>query len=116
MSLWKKLTSVRRRLPRALVRRVAGDSMAPTLAAGQLVVAVGPATPCVGQVVILLHDGLEKIKRVQQVRPGQIFVVGDHAAHSTDSRTFGWVDIAQVRGRVIWPRGLPSNALVVRAE
>jgi type IV secretory pathway protease TraF len=59
-----------------------------------------------GQVVIVRHDGLEKIKRVQAVRDGRIFIVGDNPAVSTDSRSFGWLPTSTVRATVVWPINL----------
>ena len=93
-----------------LLRRVAGDSMAPTLRAEQLVLAVRflPVRP--GHVVVLRHDGIEKIKRVQQVADGQIFVLGDNADCSTDSRNFGWLPYKAAVARVVLPRNMRSIA------
>ncbi len=91
------------------VRRVVGKSMAPRLRAGKLVF----ATPLrrrlkPGQVVILQHHGKEKIKRIERINrdKGQLFVIGDNLAASSDSRHFGWITQKAVRGRVIWPRRL----------
>ncbi len=86
-----------------IVRRVSGNSMAPTLKDGKLVLIWQWSTkPTEGRIVVITHNGLEKIKRVQQVRSGQIFVVGDNQAHSTDSRQFGWLDQACITGRVLF--------------
>ncbi len=92
------------------IRRVVGRSMAPRLAAGKLVL----ATPLLrrrlkpGQVVILEHHGKEKIKRIERIdhEKGQLFVIGDNLAASSDSRHFGWITAKSVRGRVFWPRRL----------
>jgi len=94
-----------------LLRRVAGGSMLPALRPGQVVVAIRATRRLVrpsqvGQIVIIRHDGLDKIKRVSQVRDDRIFVVGDNPEHSTDSRHFGWLPAASIRGRVVWPRPL----------
>jgi type IV secretory pathway protease TraF len=53
--------------------------------------------------VIISHDKLEKIKRVSKMREGRIFVIGDNADSSTDSRHFGWLPPSAVIGKVIWP-------------
>lgn len=95
-----------------IFRRVAGLSMLPALRPGQLIVAVrilrlpwrGVAGLQPGQVVVLEHEGLEKIKRVSRVRDGRVFVVGDNLSASTDSRHFGWLSYEAVRGRVVYPR------------
>ena len=91
------------------VRRVVGKSMAPKLRAGRLVF----ATPLrrklkPGQVVILEHQGKEKIKRIERIdrQKGQLFVIGDNLSASSDSRHFGWITQNAVRGRVFWPRHL----------
>lgn len=88
-----------------LLRRVTGESMLPALRPGQLVVArsffrgVRP-----GDIVIIRHDGLEKIKRVQKVRTREFYVVGDNSPQSTDSRSFGWLTQEQLLAKIIWPR------------
>jgi len=94
------------------IRRVVGKSMAPRLRSGALVL----ATPLrrklrPGQVVILEHQGKEKIKRIERIDPDkkQLFVIGDNLAASSDSRHFGWITEKAVRGRVFWPRHLHNN-------
>ena len=88
-----------------MIRRVVGDSMTPGLPAGTVVVALRWPRKCkVGDVVILTHNGLEKIKRITQLQDGQIFVAGDNPAASTDSRQFGWLPLSAVKARVVWPR------------
>lgn len=87
------------------IRRVVGMSMLPTLRPGRLVVAVGMYRRLRPEdVVIIFHSGLEKIKRVGGIRGSRLYLIGDNAQHSTDSKSFGWLDESVVRGRVIWPR------------
>jgi nickel-type superoxide dismutase maturation protease len=86
------------------LRRVAGKSMLPGLHPEQLVVVMRSRRIREGDVIMLRHDGLEKVKRVARVRGRKVFVVGDNAAASTDSTTFGWIDRSHIVGRVIWPR------------
>ncbi len=79
--------------------------MVPTLRPGQIVLAyASPKKVKPGSVIILEHQGLEKIKRVEKLEAGKLFVVGDNLSQSTDSRQFGWLDARQIRGRIIWPR------------
>lgn len=93
------------RLRLFFIRRVVGGSMSPKLAPGQLLL----ATPMFrhirpGQVVIVAHQGKEKVKRVERVEAGKVFVIGDNLDGSTDSRHFGWLDHRQVVARVFWPK------------
>lgn len=88
-----------------LIRRVTGHSMLPTLSPGTLVIALKwLRKPVVGKVVIIDHEGKEKIKRINAIKDNQIFVVGDHEIASTDSRHFGLLENDIIKGRVIWPR------------
>jgi hypothetical protein len=108
---------------------VRGESMMPTLADGDVVVAFARARPRTGDVVVLERPdrtGFEMVKRVvaspgDVVRgllggwrppgplalgPGEWFVVGDAPGRSTDSRSFGPVAGADLRGvvrLVLWP-------------
>jgi type IV secretory pathway protease TraF len=79
--------------------------MLPRLEDGRVVIASGwfrGLNP--HDVVIIKHEGREKIKRVQQIAAGKLFVVGDNGTESTDSRQFGWIDTNCVLGKVLWPR------------
>ncbi|HVU59749.1 MAG TPA: S26 family signal peptidase [Candidatus Saccharimonadales bacterium] len=92
-----------------VLRRVVGESMLPTLRPEQLVVGIGIGAPKDGQVVILAHGGLEKVKRIASINGETAYVLGDNAPASTDSRQFGRVPREQIIARVIWPRTrLPS--------
>ena len=93
------------RLKLFFIRRVVGGSMSPKLSPGQLLL----ATPIFrhihpGQVVIVEHDGKQKVKRVERVADDKVFVIGDNLDASTDSRHFGWVDEQQIIARVFWPK------------
>ena len=78
--------------------------MEPTFKAGTIIIASGLRTPQEQDTVVINHDGLEKIKRLEKLESGKVFVVGDNAAASTDSRQFGWLDEAAIIAKVIWPR------------
>lgn len=81
--------------------------MLPILPPGTLVVATDLTRRYKpGHVVVILHEGREKIKRIQDIRPGALFVVGDNQPASTDSRHFGWIPTETIRAKVIWPRRL----------
>lgn len=87
------------------VRRIVGTSMLPTYDEGQLVVAVRPLRKVrLHDIVIFLHDGREKIKRITELGDTRIYVRGDNPRHSTDSRHFGWIEKRHIKGRVVWPR------------
>jgi nickel-type superoxide dismutase maturation protease len=88
-----------------IIRRVIGDSMLPGIAPGMIVIGWGRLKGLRrGDVVILSHNAMEKIKRIDQIDGDELYVLGDNLAASTDSRQFGWIDRKQVLARVIWPR------------
>ncbi len=78
--------------------------MAPTLTAGQLVVGRQTRELNAGDVVIVSHDGLEKIKRIKKQQGDLIYLLGDNATASTDSRDFGWVQAKTIIAKVVWPK------------
>jgi nickel-type superoxide dismutase maturation protease len=94
---------------------VRGDSMHPTLEEGEWCLATAGGRIGKGDVVVVERPdrpGFELVKRVTGA-PGEAglgfgewFVEGDNPASSTDSRTFGPVGRAAIRGRiraVYWP-------------
>lgn len=100
---------LRKREKRSLLvlRQVSGDSMLPALKPGFPVVASGRFKALdVGDVVIIRHGGLEKIKRISSIKDDRLYLRGDNQEHSTDSRTFGWLHESAVVAKVIWPRKL----------
>jgi inner membrane protease subunit 2 len=100
---------------------VAGESMAPTLEPGDWLVAVAPCPRLLrhGAVVVVEHPdrpGFELVKRLTGLPgdqmgalglgPGQIWIRGDRAEASSDSRWFGPVEASRIRGVVLfryWP-------------
>lgn len=63
-----------------------------------------------GDIVIFFHENKEKIKRIDEMREGEIFVLGDHAEASKDSRHFGWVKADVVIAKLVWPHAPRSRA------
>lgn len=79
--------------------------MLPIFRPGHILLAVrDEREPKTGDVVLIRHGGLEKVKRLKQLKDDRIFVEGDNQARSTDSRSFGWLHRSAIRGRVVWPR------------
>jgi len=77
--------------------------MAPTLKAGQLVIGRVTRELSAGDVVIVSHNGLEKIKRIEKHQGDLIYLLGDNAESSTDSREFGWLPAKTIIAKVVWP-------------
>ena len=96
--------------------QVAGESMVPTLLPGDRVLVwrgLGPLRPPlrVGDLVAVVdprHPERVMVKRVARVAGTEVSVQGDNEAASTDSRNFGPVSAAAIRGRVIY-RYLPED-------
>ena len=109
-------TGLRELLAWALRRRrrfrVAGRSMCPTLAPGDLVFLAPHRVPQVGDLVVARHPSRTDqwwVKRVAERREGdRLWLVGDNPSESTDSRTQGAVPPALVRGTVTSVLRAPS--------
>lgn len=86
------------------IRRVSGRSMEPALSEGSIVIVWRWAKTRPGNVVVAQHNGVEKIKRIQDIKDGQVYLVGDNPVQSTDSRQFGWLPLSHVQGRVVGKR------------
>lgn len=88
-----------------MIRRVQGHSMLPVLPPGTLVWGYRWFLRLQSQkVVIAEHGGREIIKRIESVQPAGVFLLGDHAEASTDSRQYGVIPRDQVKAVVVWPR------------
>ena len=89
--------------------KVHGFSMAPLLKPGdELLVnslAYRRSRPEVGDIVVAWHperDHFKLIKRVVAVTPEMTYwLEGDNPAESTDSRSFGDVELASILGKVV---------------
>ena len=96
--------------------RVAGESMVPALLPGDRVLVwrgLGPFRPPirVGDLVAVVDPRDPErvmVKRVVARDGAEVFVGGDNESASTDSRHFGPVDAAAIRGRVVY-RYLPED-------
>ncbi len=78
--------------------------MWPILDQGQVVFAVRKRTYAPEDVVIILHEGREKIKRIRGIECKKYDVRGDNPSKSTDSRQFGLIEYHDIVGKVMWPR------------
>ena len=81
------------------VLRIEGDSMSPTLQAGQVVLALSSRWVRVrpGRIVAFERGRTLFIKRALTQESDGWFVVGDQPARSTDSRRFGPVPVSAIR-------------------
>jgi nickel-type superoxide dismutase maturation protease len=83
---------------------VSGDSMAPAYRDGDFVLVWRTKRVRVGDVVAA-HDPRQPtrvvVKRVAIQAGGRLWLLGDNAVASTDSRTFGAVSLDAVVGRVL---------------
>jgi phage repressor protein C with HTH and peptisase S24 domain len=77
--------------------------MLPALSPGQLVVGRVTRELRPGDVVIVSHQGLEKIKRIERQQGDLVYLLGDNPGKSTDSRSFGWVQAKTIIAKVVWP-------------
>jgi len=90
--------------PRLGLVDVAGDSMAPHLLAGDVVLVRWGAPVRSGSVVVAEwpgHGGVLIVKRAVRQAGGGWWLEGDNPAASDDSREHGPVPAAAVKGRVL---------------
>ena len=81
---------------------VRGLSMVPNLGFGdELLIRYG-AKIAVGDVVVFRRAGQNDIKRVESISDEGIFVVGDNAMASLDSRNYGLIRHNQVLGKALF--------------
>lgn len=105
MKLQRSSGKLKKLKPPFLLRHIVGKSMLPSFKEGGILVGLGWfAGIKPSDVVIILHEGREKVKRVHKVRDGELYVLGDNSDLSTDSRDFGWLPLEVVTAKVIWPR------------
>jgi len=82
-----------------MLRRVVGDSMLPTLKAGDIVIAKHKQ-PQVGDIVIADIGTKEVIKRIVSIDAVGYELRGDNISASTDSRIFGKIQQGSIKGVV----------------
>lgn len=58
--------------------------------------------PKIGDIVVINHNGLDMVKRIQKIHDREIIVKGDNKDQSTDSRNFGPIKRSEILGQVIW--------------
>ena len=100
---------------------IGGRSMEPGLRHGDRVLVdrwtYRQRPPRLGEIVLIVRPGSRPmVKRIARVEPAldAVWVLGDNASASDDSRRFGGVPMANVRGRVVlryWP---PSQVGPIR--
>jgi hypothetical protein len=96
-----------------MLRQIFGHSMLPVLPPGTMVYGLKwfrKHRLKIGDVVIFMHEGKEKIKRVEQIEEGKVYLLGDHPAESTDSRDFGWLHVDEILAKVVWPHAPKHRA------
>jgi nickel-type superoxide dismutase maturation protease len=101
LKLLQLLLGVRKRL------RVSGSSMLPKFQPGEEILfnpkAYRQKPPKAGDIVVAHHPYQEKliIKRVAVVlEDGSCFLTGDNSSSSTDSRSFGFIPLNEILGKV----------------
>ena len=77
--------------------------MYPYLKEGSIVLASNVLSVRKGSIIIFKHQGIHKIKRVDKLKNKSLFVTGINQAESTDSRDFGWIDMATIQAVVFYP-------------
>jgi len=92
---------------------VSGLSMAPELQPGDRLVIWRTRAVRAGDVVAApdpRHPERTVLKRAGAVGPDGVLLLGDNPGHSTDSRHFGRVPVASVRGKAVYRYAPASRA------
>ncbi len=85
------------------IRKISGKSMLPYLKPGDIAIFRKRSLYNLGDVVLISHNNLDKVKRITNFNKDKYFVVGDNLQSSTDSRTFGPINKSDIIGKIIWP-------------
>jgi nickel-type superoxide dismutase maturation protease len=90
---------------RRLGFNVQGTSMVPALKDGETVLVDPHAGVEAGDIVLARHPYKQSVKVLKRVREidaaGRLFLVGDNAAESTDSRTLGLFPVESIIGTAV---------------
>jgi phage repressor protein C with HTH and peptisase S24 domain len=82
--------------------RVEGESMLPTYHPGDLLLGRRWFLQVkVGDIVVVVVEKRCLIKRVASISGGKLEVLGDNSSFSTDSRSFGSINILSIKAKVI---------------
>lgn len=85
------------------IYKVRGNSLSPAYQDGDFVLCGRLHHPAVGQVIVFDLPGYGRlIKRIESIEVDGSLVVRGDDIDSVDSRTFGPIDPAMVRDRVVW--------------
>lgn len=82
------------------IRRIRGQSMAPALEPGQVVIG-WHRQPMTGIIVLARQQGREVVKRIESIKDDKAYLVGDNRAESRDSRHYGAVAFQDIIGSVM---------------
>ena len=85
--------------------RVSGQSMTPTYQPGDLLLGWRWFKPHLDQVVVVQTRERTIIKRIKRLDAKTVWLEGDNAAASTDSRSFGSVALQQIQAVIITKLG-----------
>ncbi|HUC95365.1 MAG TPA: S26 family signal peptidase [Candidatus Saccharimonadia bacterium] len=83
------------------LRRVVGPSMYPTLKNNQIVLAWKSKNYSVNDIVIFSLNNREIIKRISDMNHNLVYVLGDNLKSSIDSRKFGWINLEDIKYKII---------------
>ncbi len=94
-----------------IFRKVKGHSMMPVLPPATMVYGLKWFRKLkVGDIVILVQDGKERIKRIDKIDEDKLYVLGDHDKTTADSQQYSHITIDQVVAKVVWPHAPKERA------
>lgn len=83
------------------LRRIVGESMEPTLKQGRLVIFLKTKKIKTQDIVIAKVGNREVVKRINNINDSGVELIGDNPEKSTDSRSYGAVDMDRIKGKLI---------------